>query len=93
MIRAPLRVAAFSEGYSPKPQHPRQSLAVFQAFKQITPPSLFDVHDALNVCKGMRPKDAEDYCYSIGINYQNSIMYYDSVDYLKRCYKKQTKSR
>lgn len=91
MIRTTLHVVAYNKQRpvshsTPNPRH--ENLAVFQAYTQVVPPSLFDVQDALNVCKRMKHSDAEEYCYSVGVNYLNSILYYDTVDYLKRCYNK-----
>lgn len=47
-----------------------------------------DVVEAFDVSKKMTPKNARDYLYSLGVDYENVMAYLPTVSYLERCLNK-----
>jgi hypothetical protein len=81
---------AYASGWPREPRRERgasENLPVFQVvpYGKCT---LDDVDDALSMCKGVSLNHARDICYSLGIDYDNAVKYYQTVKYLENCWKK-----
>lgn len=48
--------------------------------------NLDDVEEMQNICKGIPKNHAKDLYYSLGIDYDNAIRYFDIVKHLEKCY-------